>query len=230
MRSLSPARALALGALLLVGGCAGRGRLAQYDFRDRTLAVVVFDPPAPEVFGVHTSQVDVHRPLESVLRVGSAIALEAGARRARARLDSAAAAVRVEQRIGDRVLDGAARQLRARAVDDRRADFEIELHVTRLGIAADDRRKPATYIVEADAFLVDGPSGRRIWKQHVWARDVVHVPGTGVDVDIFATAANARALAELPASEIQRELELISDLAADELVSALANSLARARG
>lgn len=112
-------------AALVSTSCGGsKHRLAEYDFRGRTLAVVTIAPPYPEVLSSTSLDPKTDNPVEAILRVGSEIAREASARRVRARLDSAAKAVDVSGRMGDRALRNAARHLRATPVAEA-GDYEL---------------------------------------------------------------------------------------------------------
>lgn len=221
-----------LSLCLLVGavGCGNKQRLPQYEFRGHTLAVTTLAPSHPEVLGRVSYRIDPEQPLESLLRVGSSAAFEATAHQARPRLDSAAVAVNVNARIGERVLDGAARHLRALPVASAAAaDYEIEIRVRRYGIVATSWSAPARFLIDADLFLLDGRTGRRIWQSQVRAsspiRPVIASGDRSVD-----NAISALTLANMSTGEIQQHLERLADFSADRLLARLIRSLDQARG
>jgi hypothetical protein len=222
------------GAALLVAlttGCASAGHLAEYDFRDRSVAVVTIAPAHPDVFTQGDLWLGDRSFAEAVVRVVAGIAREEEAQRARIRLDSAVAVVDVSKRMSARVLDQGARQLRARAVDSvPRSDFEIELRVRRYGIEAHNWDDQARFMIDADVLLLDGESGRVIWKANVdedtrvsssllgWA-----LPGA---LGGFVTADQ---LASLSVPEMTRALEGLADFCADRMIEKLRAGLEKAR-
>jgi len=77
----------------LFAACRGTGRLEEYDFSNRTIAVRTSLPPQPSVL---TGPWFLHwdeDPVRAVLRAGTQIAKEVEASDVRPRLDSAAMAV-----------------------------------------------------------------------------------------------------------------------------------------
>lgn len=223
---------VALAACLaIVAGCSNKQRLGQYDFRNRTLAVATVAPAHADVFSGLYLDVDRSRPIESILRVGSGVARQVAVEGARARVDSAAAAVDVGERMGARVLEGASRHLRTTPIaDGRRADYELEIRVENYGIVASSWSSQAYFQIDADLWLLDGATGRRIWKSDVHATDRVSPTIVGPDARVVAGVVTAWTIANMSAAEIQVVLESLSDFAADYLVEELAHSLDDARG
>lgn len=79
------------GVVLIVGsGCASAGKLAEYDFRDRTVGVVSLGSPRPEILTDAVLDVNLSNPLQAALRIGADVVKEVEASRARGRLDTAA--------------------------------------------------------------------------------------------------------------------------------------------
>lgn len=213
-------------------GCASAGHLAEYDFRDRSVAVVTVAPPHPDVFTDDVVDLDGTDLAGALFRIGTDIVKESQASKARARLDSAAAAVDVAGRMGDRVLQSAARQLRARAVENAGgADYEIELHVKKYGIEADSWDDQANFVLEAEMRLLDAATGQRIWRAKVKERDAVNtsVLGWGASPSL-GNVMTARALAGLSAAEMQRAMEGLADYCADRIGERLRKGLDKARG
>src|ERR1051325_5003705 len=70
--------------------CGNKHYLAQYAFANHTIALQYLEPPETELLQGSYDISLIHNPIEGVTRAGGAIAKEAVARRARARLDSAA--------------------------------------------------------------------------------------------------------------------------------------------
>ena len=225
---LRPA-ALTLLALVLAG-CSSKQRLGEYDYRNRTLAVTTIAPAHPDVFSGLRVDVDESRPIETIVRTGGNVAREAAALKTRARLDSAAARVSVSDRLGARLLQGANRHLRTTAVRNARtADYELEVVVRNYGLAASSWSSQAYFVINADVRLLDGATGRRIWKTDVRATDPVRPVVFGREGRTVSGVVTAIALANMSSLEIQRALGGLADFAADFLVRRLAESLDDAR-
>lgn len=209
-----------------LSGCGGKHHLGEYDFRGRTLTVVTLAPPHPEILSGAYFATDGDSPLETVLRVGSEIAREASARRLRARLDSAATAVDVSERMSERALRNSARHLRATPVGEPgNGTHELEIRVRHYGIVADSWTAGAYYSIDAEVMLLDGESGRRIWNTRVRQRDPVGPSALGVSDRSISNVVTAVMLANMSAAEIQRALESLADYAADRVVEQLGKAL-----
>jgi hypothetical protein len=220
------------GAALLAPACASAGHLAEYDFRERPVAVVTVAPPHPDVFTTGDFWLPDRGLFEAVVRVAADIVREAEAERARARLDSAVAVVDVAGRMSGRVLEQGARQLRGRAVQSvQEADFEIELRVQRYGIQADSWDDQARFVIEAEVLLLDGETGREIWTADVDEREQVSSSTLGWALpDAVGGAVTAGQLASLSVAEMVRALESLADYCADRMVEKLRRGLEKARG
>jgi hypothetical protein len=220
------ALAIVAGITLIVSGCGSKHRLAEYDFRGRTLAVVTIAPPYPELLSGTSLETRSDNPLETFFRVGSEIAREVSARQLRTRLDSAATAVDVSGRMGERALHNAARHLRASPVmGSGGGDHELEIRVRHYGIVATSWTAGAYFSIDADVFLLDGRTGRRIWNTHVRRRDPVGSSTIGVDDRSVSNVVTAVTLSNMSTDEIKRALESLADYAADRVVEQLAKSL-----
>ena len=225
----------ALAAVLLVllaaPGCSNKQRLGEYDFRSRTLGITTIAPAQPQVFSGLALRVDERRPLETIIRVGSGVAREVSVTKVRARLDSAGRRLDVADRMGDRLLRAASRHLRATPVADaRQADYELEVRVRHYGIEASSWSSQAYFVIRADMILLDGDTGRRIWKTDVRATDRVDPAVFGRDAEPIAGAVTAWALSQLSAEELQQALEGLADFAADFLAREFVEALDDARG
>ena len=212
-------------AVAVCAGCRGTGRLAEYDFRDRSVAVAYAPAPHPEVLTGPWFPDVTDNPIRAVLEVGGRIAKEVEASRVRARLDSAVAGVDVVDRMAIRTLDRSARLLRASPVaDEVGADFVVEVVMRRYGIDAKDWNAAAHFFVDADVFLIGGQDGVQIWKSHVRERDPIMpaIFGPGTIVRDVVTAAT---LAGLSVEEIEQTLERLADFASDRITSRLRNAM-----
>jgi hypothetical protein len=211
--------------------CSNKQRLPQYDFRNRSLAVVTTAPPYPEILGTGISRArGGGDALETVLNVSSALALEVSAHRAMPKLRAAATSVNVRDRMGERVLEVAARHLRAVPVwTPGTSDYEIEIRIYRYGITSSSWNSGASFLIDAELFLLDGPSGRRIWKSHVRSTSPVR-PLLSSGEPAVDGAVSALALANMSTEEIQAQLELLADFSADRLLTALIDALDDTRG
>jgi hypothetical protein len=222
------ARAALLIPVVLLA-CSSKQRLGQYDYRNRSLGMVSIAPAYPEVLGGAALRVDPNRPLDTLLRVGSEIAREIQKHQIRPRLDSAAVAVDVDARLSARLLDNAARHLRAVPVPDARtSDYELEVRIRRYGIVASAWTAPAYFLIDADMTLLDGSTGRRIWRGRVRERDAVR-PFAATGSRTVSNTVSAIALANMSVDDISRQLENLADYAANTMSVFFARSLDQAR-
>jgi len=236
---------LSIAALtaLALGACVHTGRLAEYDFRDRTVAVVTTTPPRPEVFtgdwfqdegencvGEDCEDEGSGGILRFIFRLGSEIVREVEAHEARQRLNEAAGLIDVSDRMAGRLLDQAARLLRARPVESvRDADFEIEVYVERYGIEADSWDSRANFFLKAELFLLDGETGAEIWRTDVDASSPVNSRRFDYG-GVANTVITATALASLSVEEMEIALESLADFSADHLAEKLREALRKVRG
>jgi len=221
-------RRVALFSVALVAvqsaSCRGTGRLSEYEFNQRTLAVRSSIPPHPEVLTGPWFFDWPTDPVRAVIRAGTRIAREVEAAEVRARLDSAAASIDVAGRLAGRAHDRASFHLRADPVrDERAADFLLEVIVHEYGIDAEDWEAAAHFYVEARLVLIDGHDGTQIWDTKVTSRDriapALFAPGVVRDV------VTARALAGQSVAEIERALERLADYSADRITERLREAM-----
>lgn len=228
-----PRAPLLVALVSLAGsGCASAGRLAEYDFTDRSLSVVTTTPPRPEILSGDDVDLSGESVAGALLRIGTGIAKEVQAGKARARIDSAVVSVDVAGRLADRVLEQGARQLRARPVPDAGAgEYELEVRVRKYGIEADDWDSQARFFMEADVFLLDGASGSEIWKARVKEHEDINRNAWGMEpAGVVNDLVTAGALATLSVQEIERALEYLADYCGDRVVDKLRKGLRKARG
>jgi len=228
--------AAALLPVLAGGGCASAGKLGEYDFRNRSVAVVALNTPRPEILTNEELDVDLKSPLQTMLRIGADLVKEVEASRARPRLDSAARTVDVGGRMTERVLRGVAAELRAvPAVEPRTADFEVEVHVKRFGIDAETWLGPAEFFIESEVVLRETATGRRIWKGKVTEREPLtrpaasYLPPEGLATRPVNDVLTAAALSSLSAEEMSGMLEALSDFSADRILRNFRKGLEKAR-
>jgi hypothetical protein len=224
------ARRVRLLAVALVAtipaACRGTGRLAEYDFRDRTLAVRSRIPPHPQVLTGPYFLDWPANPVWAVIRAGTRIAKEIEASEVRARLDSAAATIDISGRLAGRAHDRAAFHLRANPTEDERsADFVVEVVVHEYGIDAEDWDAAAHFYVAARLIIIDGRDGTQIWDTSVKARDRIApvIVGPGAVRDVVT----ARSLAGQSVEDIGVALERLADYSADRITERLRAALER---
>lgn len=221
---LTTVAALALMAPAL-HGCGGN-HLAEYDFVDQSLGVVYFTAPAPRLW-TGGYDVDGENPLEVVVSAGGRVAREVEARRAQTRLDSAAARVDLAARMADRTLERAGRYLGTRPAEERSdADYLLEVDIRRLGL--DAGRHAAYLVVEGEAVLLDGRTGREIWDADVRGRDRL-TPALFGSADVLEDVVTAGALSTVSVDEFEQILAQLADYVADRIGRELRGDLRRAR-
>jgi hypothetical protein len=199
--------ALLLAAVALLGACR-RHHLEQYNFSGRKLALVYIEPPAPELrhgwYDVRPSE----KLVQTVVRAGASVAKEIEARKASARLDSAAARVDIPGILAQRTLDRASRYLGMRAEQNAdSADFVLEIQMRSFGI--DARSNNATYLyTRAEAVLIDRDTGREIWNDVVSGTDRLTpwVHGTANVPSVIFTAATLHTVSVADFQEALQQL------------------------
>jgi len=229
---MSHLRALLVTTLSLgLAACASAGRLGEYSFQDRAVAVVLVSPPRPDVFTGDVFLPSLGGGLGgAILAAGGQILREREADRLRERLDEATESTDVATLMADRALAHAARLLRARAIDRvDEADFELEIRIEEYGIEADGWDSQARFFLDAEVRLLDSEDGAEIWKAGISESDPVNTAIIGLDgrLDGMVTAA---ALASLSVTEIERALAGLAEYCADEMEEKLRAGLEKARG
>lgn len=193
---------LALVLTFLSLGCGNKHYLKEYQFSQRTLALVYIEPPAPKLLHGYYDLDNTVDALQTVARAAGGVAKEVSARRAMARLDSAIDLVDVEDLLANATLERASRYLGTRSVaTEQTADFVLEVTMRSMGL--DARSNTAAYMyTSAEAVLLDRRTGREIWSARVRGSDRVtprvwgtrHIPSSvitagtlsSVTVDDFA--------------------------------------------
>lgn len=207
--------------------CGGGHSLAEYDFAGGTLGLVDLGTPRPVLV---TGDVDVDTEegaLETVLDAGSRVAKEASARKARARLDSAARRVDTGRLMADHILERGSQYLGTRPVEsEAEADYLLELDVRNYGIDARSGRDARLFVV-ADVILLERRTGREIWSTEVRGRDrlVPSVEGVDLPSDIFTAAG----LTQISVDEFERILRGLADVSATAVTDQLREDLRDAR-
>lgn len=222
-RFIRPGLFLLLIATL--GACGGRHHLDQYDFAGRSVAVVYFGAPAPEL-RTGGYDVDTRDPVSAVLTAGGRVAREVEARQARERLDAAARRLDLAPRLADRTLERASRYLGARPVTDRAsADYLLEVDVLEMGL--DARTERLHLFVSSEVVLLDARSGREIWASHVRSSDPLG--SDAVDGGVLGDILSAGTLSQLSVDDFERLLGRLADYGADRVARELRGDLRDAR-
>lgn len=209
--------------LPVLAGCGPSHRLGQYDFADRSVAVIAAIPPGPRVVSGPWSEafVDLRDPIGSAVRVGTAAKKRAVARDAQLRLDSASAGVDVAAIIARRALSGSAPVLALRPVDDpNTSDFVLDIRVYHYGLVADSYEGATYFAVEADVVLLDAQTREAVWKEKLSEREVLTSTLFGLP-PAAGNVVTARALARLSVEEMERGLIRLAEFAADRVTRTL---------
>jgi hypothetical protein len=215
---------LSTAGLVALAACGANHHLGDYQFSNRSMALVYIEAPSPELltggYGITTAA----NPVDAVIRAGTGAVKEIEARKASVRLDSATSKVDVASRLADETLTRASRYLGVRPVpqgDD--ADFLLEVHMRSFGI--DARGHDAAYLfTNAEAVLLDRRTGREIWSVDVHGNDRLtpQVNGTERGPAAIITAGT---LSKVSVGDFQHALDQLvsysSTLITDELRSSL---------
>ncbi len=225
-----PAAAMSILAVLGLAGCGASHHLGDYQFTNRSMALVYIEAPSPELltggYGITTAS----NPVDAVIRAGTGAVKEMEARKASVRLDSATAKVDVAARLSDETLARASRYLGVRPVprsDD--ADFLLEVHMRSFGI--DARGHDAAHLfTNAEAVLLDRRTGREIWSVEVHGSDRLTPQVDGAERGPAAII-TAGTLSRVSVGAFQNALDQLvsysSTLITDELRSSLRDARKR---
>lgn len=215
--------ALAIASLAGASGCASTGRLGEYDFRDRTLAVIVDTPPRPEVFdsSVPIGDGDASDDLGSVFaRVGTSLLRDVSAAEAESRLTAAAERVNLARLIGRRTLERSARVLRMDPVADGPAEFELEVRIDRYGLTSRDWNAQAFFMVEGELLLIDAADGSIVWETGLSRYDPINRGDTGLG-ESATNVVTAAIFATLTEDQMAAALTALAEHAADHATDRL---------
>jgi hypothetical protein len=214
--------------LMLCVGCGSSNHLAEYTYRDHSIATIASVPNHARVRTEGWVWVDPDHPFRSLFRVAGRIVKEAEADRLAARLDSAALCVDLGQLVVDETLLGTARVLQAVPVDDESgADYLLDIYVKEYGLDAGSWTSAVYFKLDAEVALLDR-DGRRIWHTKIHEREPTgpEIWGLGPGLNDLITAGR---LSGLSVDELARGLENLSDFSADHIVRRLRRDLYRAR-
>lgn len=220
---------LVLATTLGLGGCASAGRLAEYSFEGRDLAVVTTTPPrptidTPEEFDTEGGEGGL---LGAVIRIGAELARDYEAWKAGPKLERAADMADVPGRLSERVLERSAGILRAEPVDRvQEADFEMVVVVRDYGIDFSDWDGAARWFIRAEVTLNDA-EGARIWRTEVDEKDDVR---EGTPSGAVGDILTARALADMTEEEMAEALQGLAEYSAERIARKLRDGLEKARG
>ena len=218
-------RALIISAAYLtLVGCGRKHYLAEYQFADKAVALSFIEPPSPELLTGLYDLRPSRNAVTTVARIGGGVAKEIEARRAAARLDSAAARVDIAGRLAQRTLERSALYLGARPVQSvHEADFVIEIYMRRFGI--DARSTHAAYLyTRAEAVLLDRRSGREIWSVEIRGSDRMtpFIVGTR---DIPSSIFTAATIHNISVAEFQEALDQLVQSSSNAITNQLRDKL-----
>jgi hypothetical protein len=224
--------AIAIASLCLVGSACGGARhhLGDYDFAERSLALVVLDTPAPVLLtgSFDLKSLDV---VGTVKKATAKLATDAEAKRARVRMDSASSRMHLGDSLAKRTLDRASRYLGVRpAKSSADADFLLEVRMREFGLDASQGGEASLY-TNAEAVLLDRRSGREIWNVTVQGTDRItpKVPGGSLGGAVGGAILTAGALRTMTVADFQQALDQLMSLSSDVVAEELRASLREAR-
>lgn len=175
--SAMPTRIPCRAALLLLAfagplACGGRQHLGEYAYVGKTMGITYGNQPVPLLYSGFNLN-DNNPPFEQVYHSPERLRRDILAKTARARLDSAAAAMDFPAEFASRVLARASEDLGTRAVaDPKGADLLLEVSVQKTGLQLYQPRTPGLF-VEAECVLRDARTGRTIWQTSVRQRELL---------------------------------------------------------
>src|SRR5690606_8301420 len=204
--------------------CGGGHRLAEFDFEDRTMALVFVTPPAPGLLtgGYHLDAEDDVTELVVKATWGGARDMES--RRARARLDSAARRVYLQAGRAERTLERTSRYLGMRPVERvSDADFLLEVHMSSYGL--DARGTTAAYLYSnAEVVLLERRTGHEVWNARVHGTDRMTPFVTGYE-GIPGSIITAGTLHMVSVDDFQGALEQLVSFSSNIVAARLRSAL-----
>ena len=215
---------ITLVVILLTTSCARKQYLAQYQFSDRTIAMVYLQPPSPELLtGLYNVPASTD-PIRVAMRVGGGVAKEIEANRASARLDSAARHVDIPTLLAQRTLERASRYLGTRPVtNESDADYILEINMNRFGI--DARYTTAAYLyTRAEAVLLDRKTGREIWSVDVSGTTRL-TPWFHGTRDILSSVITAATISTVSVADLQDALDQLITSSSNAITNVLRDKL-----
>lgn len=218
-----------MGAVLLLTACASN-KLVEYDLREADIAARTFMPPRANVFtDLYNMYINPHDLVGSAMSIGTSVARESQASKARARLDSAMAMVDVPGIIEEEMLFRSAELLNFRPVNEvKLADFVFNVRMQKYGIDARGWEVGTYFIIESEIELIDNQQQRRIWKRKVEAREPLSPRVFGMSSSV-ENIMDAVTLSELTVDEMAKGMEYLANFAADLFAEKLYNDYVKSR-
>lgn len=229
------AKAVLVWSLCLGGAaCTYKGRLADYDFTDRSIALVTTDPGPPQltqVDGTPTEDDDDDDDgislFDAVVWVAASVYESHELDEAEAKLHTAGQLVDVATVVADNVLPTVARELGVPVVvHERDADYTLWITVQYYGLDVAPTSEETGLTVVASADLIDPEHPEPIWTHTVEATDAGG-PGSGGSTEnmIFIGID----LATTSAEDMAEAFERLALVAAEELSEKFRESMEAVR-
>jgi hypothetical protein len=214
----------ALLALVFASACGGRHHLEQYNFSNRSIALVFIEAPSPELlhgwFSIRPSQ----NAVQNVVRAGAAVYKEIEARKAVTRFDAASRQVDFRDELARRTLERTSRYLGTRvAATPDSADYLLEINMRSFGLDARSNNSTDMFM-RAEAVLIHRITGREIWREGIRARDQMTpwVYGGGV---VPSAGISAIALSTVSVEDFRRALDQLVDFTSTLITNELREKL-----
>ncbi len=215
--------------LMLLIACASH-KLVEYDLRKADIAARTFMPPRANVFtDLHNLYINPHDLIGSALSVGTTVAKESQAGKARARLDSAMMIVDVPAIIEEEMLFRSAELLNFRPVNEvKLADFVFNVRMEKYGVDAKSWDLGTFFVIESKIELIDNQTQRRIWRRSVEAREPLSPRMFGISSSI-ENVMDAVTLSQLTVEEMATGMDYLAHFAADLFAEKLYDDYVKSR-
>ena len=214
--------------VIFIGACASN-KLVEYDLREADIAARTFMPPRANVFTDADFHFNPHDLVGTAIGIGTTVAKESQAMKARARLDSAMAMVDVPAIIEEEVLFRSAELLNFRPVNEvKLADFVFNVRMERYGIDAKGWDAGTYFVIESKIELIDNQAQRRIWKRSVEAREPLSPRVFGINAPV-ENVMDAVALSQLTVDEMAAGMEYLAHFSADLIAQKLYKDYVKSR-
>ena len=207
--------------ILTLSMCCSMNNLRGYAFRDHTAAAVLDFPPPPQIFTDNWTHLDWSNPVVAFIDVGTDIAREVEASKARAKLVEAMDTVDIPEIIRDETLERGSEYLHYRPVEDTNdAYFMFDIELQHYGIEAQSWTAGVYFKIDVKITLMDNNKSKAIWRscfneRYPVSREIFGLPDQAKDI------ITAVALSNLTSDQIAAGLENLAYQTSDRIIDKL---------
>ena len=216
--------------VLTLTACGSSNRLAEYDFRDNTVAGIPSGHMGPSVHTDTPVFIDRKDVFGSFLRLGTTIAKEIEIEKLQTRLDSAMIRVDVPGEIKYNTISGCSGYFHFRPVENNRdADFLFDFYVKNYGIDAQSFESNVFFKIDMTVYLIDNRTGTQIWKTGIKEREPMTYSIFFPESYTAGNILTALKLSRLSVEELSKGFKYLADFSAERIITKLKNDFLKSR-